>query len=235
MIPNRLTIFPDLSIRPFRNPSVELKLARDDRLREITFADEIGNNVNFANRFWIEQKQRVAQARLLFPKRALHFRKDFPTPNLLCMRQRRCARVGIYSRAMRDNQKPGVVGSHRTNLQQPAVSASPTATDEPGKSIRQAIAMKKVRAVWTLVAKAKYSATGGSDGQSERQSNRWQKTARSDAEASREKLLQRTHELRRERSRDHQHGFALAGQFVGEGKEARRRGGLLQRNFHARV
>src|SRR6476620_8533603 len=103
---------------------------------------------------------------------------------------------------MRNNQKAAVVGSHGPNLQQPAVSASPTET------IEQVVAMKKARAVWTLVAKVKYSAE--SDGRAERQRNRWQKAARSDAEASREKLLQRTHELRRERARDHQHGFAPA-------------------------
>jgi hypothetical protein len=42
------------------------------------------------------------------------------------------------------------------------------ATDELRKSIEQAIAMKKAPAVRTLVAKAKYSAIGGSDGRSER-------------------------------------------------------------------
>src|ERR1700741_4199472 len=103
------------------------------------------------------------------------------------------------------------------------------------KAIEQAIAMKKARAVWTLVAKAKYSSTGGGDGRAGPQRNCWQEATRSDAETSREKLLQRTHELRRERARDHQHGFALAGQFVGEGKETHRRGRVLQRNFHARV
>jgi hypothetical protein len=56
---------------------------------------------------------------------------------------------------MRNNQKPAVVGSHGRNLQQPAVSASPTATDESRKAIEQVIAMKKARAVWTLVAKVK--------------------------------------------------------------------------------
>src|SRR4030095_3159978 len=110
-------------------------------------------------------------------------------------------------------------------LQQPAVSASPTATDESRKAIEQVIAMKRARAVWTLVAKVKYSAAGGSDGRSEPQRNRWQKAARSDAEASREKLLQRTHELRRERPGDHPQGFAPARQSPGGGKQNRRRGG----------
>src|SRR5262249_858648 len=204
MIPNRFTISPDLSIRSLRDPPIQLKLPRNHRLREIPFADEIRHHVNFTNRFWIEQKQWVSQARLLFPKGALHIRKNFAAPNLRRMRQRRCARIRVHGRAVRNNQKAAVVGSHGTNLQQPAVSASPTA------SFGQVIAMKKVRAVWTLVAKVKYSAIGGSNGRAERQRNRWQKAARSDAEVSRESLLQRTHELRRERARDHQHGSAPA-------------------------
>src|SRR5262249_30299957 len=75
----------------------------------------------------------------------------------------------------------------------------------------------------------------GGDGRAEPQRNRGQKAARSDAEASREKLLQRTHELRRERAGDHPHGFASAGQSPGEGKQTRRRGGVLQRHLHASV
>jgi hypothetical protein len=35
------------------------------------------------------------------------------------------------------------------------VSASPTATDKFRKVIEQVIAMKKARAIWTLVAKVK--------------------------------------------------------------------------------
>jgi len=41
------------------------------------------------------------------------------------------------------------------NLQQPAVSASPTATNKPRNAIEQVTAMKAARAVWTLVAKMK--------------------------------------------------------------------------------
>jgi hypothetical protein len=44
---------------------------------------------------------------------------------------------------MSDNQKAAVVGSHKRNLQQPAVSASRTVTDEPRKVIEQVIGMKK--------------------------------------------------------------------------------------------
>jgi hypothetical protein len=105
MISNRLTISPDLSIRSFRDPPIQLKLARDHRLREIAFADEIRHHVNFANRLGIEQKQRVAQARFLLPERALRIRKNFAAPNLCRMRQRRRARIRVYSRAVRDDQQ----------------------------------------------------------------------------------------------------------------------------------
>src|SRR6187397_2744021 len=103
MISNRLTISPDLSIRSFRESSAQLKLPRDHRLGEISFADEIRHHVNFMNRFGIEQKQRIAQARLLFPKRALHLSKNPPTPNLRRVLQRRRARIRVHSRAVRDD------------------------------------------------------------------------------------------------------------------------------------
>jgi hypothetical protein len=103
VIPNRLTISPGLSIRSFRDPPIQLKLARNDRLREIPFANEIRHHINFLNRFGIEEKQRVAQAGLLFPKRSLHLRKNLPAPNLRCMRQRRRTRIWVHSRAVRDN------------------------------------------------------------------------------------------------------------------------------------
>jgi hypothetical protein len=45
------------------------------------------------------------------------------------MRQRRCAGIRVHGRTVSNNQKAAVVGSHRRNLQQPAVSASPTATE----------------------------------------------------------------------------------------------------------
>jgi hypothetical protein len=155
MISNRLTISPELSIRSFRNAAVQLKLPRDDGLREIAFADEIRHHVNFTNRFGIEQKQRVAQAGFFFPEAALHVRKNLASSDLGCMRQRRRARIRVDSRAVRNNQKPAVIGSHGRNLQQLAVSASPTATDELRRAIEQVIAIKKARAVWTLVAKVK--------------------------------------------------------------------------------
>src|SRR5438034_9317719 len=113
MISNRLTIFPELSIRSFRDPPIQLKLARDHRLREVTLADEIWHHVNFTNRLGIEQKQRITQARFLFPKRALHLSKNLPTPNLRRVLQRRRARIRVHSRAVRDDQQRSVfVGTH---------------------------------------------------------------------------------------------------------------------------
>src|SRR5206468_10734721 len=82
MIPYRLAIFPDLTIRAFSDPIIQFKLPRNYSLRKITLADEIRHDVNFVNQLGIEQEQRVAQARFFFPKGALDVGKDLSTPNL---------------------------------------------------------------------------------------------------------------------------------------------------------
>src|SRR5205814_10456503 len=114
MISDRLTICPDLAARTFCEAVVQLKLTRDYRLGEITFADKIRDDVHFANRFGIEQEQCVAQTWFLFPKGALHVGKNLSAPNLRSMRQRRRARIRIYRRPMTDDEKrgAGVVGIH---------------------------------------------------------------------------------------------------------------------------
>ncbi len=81
----------------------EGELARNHRLGEVTFADKIRIDINFANGFRIEQKNRVAQARFFFPERAPHVCKKFASPNLRRMRQRRRARIWIDRRTVRDN------------------------------------------------------------------------------------------------------------------------------------
>src|SRR6266478_738098 len=96
MVPDRFAIVPGLSICAFCNSSVQLQLARNDRLRKITLTDEIWDDVNVFDCVRIEQKDRVAQARLFFPKRRLHVGKNISTPNLGCMRQSWRARVRIY-------------------------------------------------------------------------------------------------------------------------------------------
>ena len=108
MVPNRLAIFPTLAARSFCYATIQLKLARDYGLGEITFADKIRHDINFANRFGIEQEDRVAQTRFLFPKRAADLDKDFSTPNFHRVRQRRRARIRIHRRAVSDNEKGGV-------------------------------------------------------------------------------------------------------------------------------
>ena len=108
MISDRLGIFPDLAVGSFCDAAIQLKLTRDNRLREITFADEIGHDVNLANFRRIKQKERVAQTWLLFPERAADICKNFPTPNLRHMRQRRRARIGIHRRAVSDDEKRGI-------------------------------------------------------------------------------------------------------------------------------
>src|SRR5207248_9151002 len=108
MVPYRFAIFPDLAVRTFSNPAIQLELAGDNRLGEITFADEIGDEINLANRFWIEQKERIAQTRFLLPKGAVNLGKKLPTPNFSPMRQRGRDRIRIHGRAMPDNQERAV-------------------------------------------------------------------------------------------------------------------------------
>src|SRR6266849_5646038 len=108
MVPDRLAIVPGLSICASCNSSVQLQLARNDRLREITLADEIWDDVNVFDRAWIKQKDRVAQTRLFFPKRTLHIGKNISTPNLGPMRQGRRARIRIHRRAMTDDEQRGL-------------------------------------------------------------------------------------------------------------------------------
>src|SRR5205807_5434088 len=96
MIPDRLAVVPGLPTGAFSNPSVQLELARNYRLREVTFANEIGNDVNIFDCVRIENEDRVAQARFLFPKCALHISENVSSPDLSRMRQRRRARIRIH-------------------------------------------------------------------------------------------------------------------------------------------
>src|ERR1700686_300695 len=57
VIPDWLAIFPDLPVRARGHSTVQLQLAWNHRLREITFADEVWHDVNFPNRFWINKKK----------------------------------------------------------------------------------------------------------------------------------------------------------------------------------
>ena len=104
MIPDPLALVPGLPTGAFSNPSVQLELARNYRLGEVTFANEIGNDVNIFDCVRIEKKDRVAQARFFFPKRALHLAKNVSSPDFGCMRQRRRARIRIHRRAMTDDE-----------------------------------------------------------------------------------------------------------------------------------
>src|SRR5712691_8861604 len=108
MVPDWLAIIPDLPIRALCDLAIQLKLARNDCLGEITFADEIWDDVNVFDCVWSKEKNRVTQARLFFPKRTLHIGKNISTPNLGPMRQRRRTRVRIHRRAMTDDEESAV-------------------------------------------------------------------------------------------------------------------------------
>src|SRR6058998_785614 len=103
MIPDWLTIIPDLPISAFRHLTVQPQFAWNHYLGEITLADEIRDDVNVFDCARIEQKDRVAQTRLFFPKRAFHIDKNFSAPNFRRMRQSWRARIRIHRRAMTDN------------------------------------------------------------------------------------------------------------------------------------
>ena len=96
MIPNRLAVIPNLPIRAFRSFAVQLELARNHRLREITFADKIRHDVNVFDRRRIKKKNRVAQTRFFLPKCALHLAEKISPPDFRGMRQRRRARIRIH-------------------------------------------------------------------------------------------------------------------------------------------
>src|SRR6266571_9051539 len=98
MISDRIAVSPHLTVGTPCDSAIQIKLARNHRLREIPFADKIRHYVNVANGFWIEQKDRIAQARFLLPERALDICKNFPPPNLRRMRQRRRTRIRVQGR-----------------------------------------------------------------------------------------------------------------------------------------
>src|SRR2546430_9889951 len=109
MVPDWLTIIPDLPIRALCDLAIQLKLARNYRLGEITFADEVRDDVNAFDCVRIKKRNRVAQARLLFPKRTGHIGKNISMPNLGPMRQGRRARIRIHRRAMTDDEQRGLL------------------------------------------------------------------------------------------------------------------------------
>ena len=103
MIADGLAIIPDLPVRARCRFSLQFELAWNHHLREITFADEIRDNVNIFDRVRIKKKQGVAQARFLFPKRALDIAENILPPDFRRMRKRRRARVRIHRRTMPDD------------------------------------------------------------------------------------------------------------------------------------
>src|SRR5438876_9220184 len=118
MFPDWLAIIPDLPIRALCDLAIQLKLARNYRLGEITFADEVRDDVNVFDCVGIKKKDRVAQARFLFPKCALHITKNISSPDLGRVRQRRRARIRIHGRAMTDDEKRAI-RSHRRKRSTP--------------------------------------------------------------------------------------------------------------------
>ncbi len=84
----------------FGGGATQLKLARNHRLREIAFTDKIGHHRDVADRFRIEQKHCVAQARFFLPERALDIGKNVSPPNLSGMRKSRRAGIRVHGGAV---------------------------------------------------------------------------------------------------------------------------------------
>src|SRR5260370_18686327 len=102
MVADRLGIMPGLSIRALCDLAIQLELARNHRLREVAFANEVRDDGNVFDRVRIKEKDRVAQAGFFFPKRALHIIKNVSSPYSAPMRQRRRARIRIHLRSSTD-------------------------------------------------------------------------------------------------------------------------------------
>src|SRR5437764_2005777 len=98
MVPDRLAMIPDLSIRAFRNSSIQLQLPRNHRLGEITFANEIGDDVNVFVCLGLKKRKRDAQTRFFFPKGALNISKNMSSPNFGDVVEYRLSPIGFNCR-----------------------------------------------------------------------------------------------------------------------------------------
>src|SRR5262245_7877032 len=109
MIANWVAIFPNLAIRALCRGAIQLQFTRDHSLSEVAFTNEIRHDADFADRFRVKRKKRVAQTRFLFPESALHLRKNSAAANLCRMLQCRRARIRVHRRAVSDNEKRSLV------------------------------------------------------------------------------------------------------------------------------
>ena len=125
MIPDRLAIFPDLAAcsRCFR--PAQFQLARNNRLREISFADEIGHDVNLRIMSRIEQKGHRAGWALLSKTRTPTSAKNSPAPNVARHAPGRRARIRVHGRAVADDERAlWPLRSHRQENVQRSTSTS---------------------------------------------------------------------------------------------------------------
>ena len=63
-----------------RGRPIESELARDHILREITFADEVGHDIDLIG---VDHVKGLAQRRLFFPKAAMHFGENPAAADLI--------------------------------------------------------------------------------------------------------------------------------------------------------
>ena len=104
MISDRLAIFHRVTSDP-RDRIAETEFARDDRLREVALADEIRHDIHVLA---IHAVQHLPQARLLFPKRAMHLAENSAPADFLSEVPSRRARVGIQRRAVSGDDQRAV-------------------------------------------------------------------------------------------------------------------------------
>jgi hypothetical protein len=96
IVSDRFAIFDDFP-ESMSDWADEFKLSRDDCLGEVTFANEVWYHVNVIA---VDHAQNLAEAWFLFPKGAMHFRKERAPNDLVRMLKGRRTRIGIQRGAM---------------------------------------------------------------------------------------------------------------------------------------
>src|SRR3954462_14849491 len=119
MIPDRVTVFPNLPRNPLGDATIQFQFSRDDRLGEISFADEIWHYVHLGDGPVLKKEKRIAQTRLLFPKTRCHFREETPLPVFVRLRKSRETGIRIWGRAMAHDQQGGIRSGRHTEEKRP--------------------------------------------------------------------------------------------------------------------
>jgi len=83
----------------------ELELARDDVLGEVTFADEVRNDIDF---WGIDHEKRLAHGWLLFPETDVHFGKEIALTDFGSVLEVGGGGIWVFGRTVADDEESGV-------------------------------------------------------------------------------------------------------------------------------